>query len=146
MCSATRDDELLDGRVTSMAGLTLSSVNPMARLKPPRGIFGIPVVADAGATCGDGFVQYSPEGPEKAADGVGRQVGSTGRRMDSGPVESLIAVDVAHAADRLLIEQQRFDLPSSAEQAAPRWKRDLEGVSRHRGKSPADPRFYFRGV
>jgi hypothetical protein len=75
----------------------------------------------------------------KAAELRRIEIGGAGQLVNSRPVENLIAVDVPNAADRLLVKQQRLDLPAATQQPGQVRPGEIQRLDPYPGKRPSDP-------
>src|SRR4051812_1050576 len=70
---------------------------------------GVAVVAKAGAPGLDGFLENSHERIMKSRSLAGGEGGGGAGRVDSGPPQSFVRVDVPYSGDGLLVHQHLFD-------------------------------------
>jgi len=59
--------------------------------------------------------------------------------VKSGPMQRLVAIDVAHAPEDLLIKQQGFDLSAAGQSTGKFLARHCESVRADRWPLPPDP-------
>jgi hypothetical protein len=130
-----------NGGPASSARLTLAPVDPVPGLELAGCTLRVSVVAHARSAQGDSLGQHPPQSVVEFSARRRGQIRRTGQRMDASPVQGLIAVNVAHAAEWVLIQQQGFDLPTAGDQLSPLGQRDPQRIGRYRRNPPTDPTF-----
>lgn len=91
-------------------------VNAVAKLKLATPTFGIHVIGNGRAAQANCFQQHGADGSMEIAKLAGLERGSQTRGMDSGAPQTFVRVDVAHAAQDALVEQERFDAGAASTQ------------------------------
>ena len=84
-------------------------VNAVAKLKLAALAIGIYVIGNGRAAQSDGFQEHSADGAMEIAELARLERRRQSHGMDSGSPQTFVRVDVAHAAQDALVEQERFD-------------------------------------
>ena len=103
----------MDGGATVVARLIPAAVDTVAGLEAALGAGGGAVVAQRRPSIADSLAEEPPDGPQQGPASRLIELGGQGQRMDAGGVESFVAVNVAQAGDRPLVQQQGLDLPAA---------------------------------
>ena len=69
----------------------------------------VAIVAETRSPGVDRFAQDAGEGLMQSPDLIGREGGGGTRRVDAGPPQAFVRVDVSHSGDGLLVHQHLLD-------------------------------------
>jgi hypothetical protein len=108
MGAAASDDEALDGCPAAGAAATMAAIDAQALLKAARTAEGVDIIGDRRASEADSFAEDLANRSPEAGEFLFAQVGPLAHRMKAGAPEAFVGVDVAQAAQHVLIEQERF--------------------------------------
>src|SRR5579884_1253161 len=98
-----------NGGTTARAGLAFATVYLVHILEAAAAAFRVHVVGDGGSFALDGRAQNAGHRAVETASAVCAEAGGEGAGMDGGLEQRFVGIDVAHAADEALIQQQRLD-------------------------------------
>src|SRR5581483_9456798 len=136
--AAAANDNALDGRAADQAGFAFAPVNAVLELEKAGVAVCVDIVGNRGAAGGDGFVEDRLEPVEEALHLVAAHAGSAAARADAGAEQRLVGVDVAHAAQQLLVQERALHRrPAAAEQAGEEFESDVERLGSGGGESVA---------
>jgi hypothetical protein len=91
-------------------------VNAVAKLKFAALAIGIHVIGNGRAAQANRLQQYCADGSVETAKLAGLERGSQMRGMNARSPETFVRVDVSHAAEDSLVEQERFDAGTASTQ------------------------------
>jgi hypothetical protein len=117
MRAALRHQRATDGRAAHHTRLTGALVDAMFELKESATAFGVDVIGDGGAALFDGLGEHFDDGLVQFPDAFGAQARANGQGMNAGAEEGFIGIDIADAADEMLIEQDGLDAGFAALEA-----------------------------
>src|SRR5262245_20542709 len=100
------DARLLDLVAAPRARLTLAAVDPELALHRALGSVGGAVVAKRCALAGDPEPERPADSLDERAELLGRQLVSRPKRVEAGPPQRLVGVDVPHAGEQSLVEDE----------------------------------------
>src|SRR5581483_3219113 len=121
--AAAANDNALDGRAGDQAGFAFAPVN---------------AVLEREKAGGDRLVEDRLEPVEESLHLVAAHAGSAAARADAGAEQRLVGVDVAHAAQQLLVQERALHRrPAAAEQAGEEFEADVERLGAGGGESVA---------
>ncbi len=116
MRGAAADLDTLDRALTALAGLVFAAINFEAIAKLAHVAVGITVIAEGSAAEPDGLLENGFYVLQQPADFFLRNGSAEGFRMDAGGKEGFVGVNVAEAADAILVEQKGFYRTLTVEQ------------------------------
>ena len=105
---AAADDDADDLTAAGRAGLALAGVDEELVLHRPLLAAAVAVVVDRGAAVVDPGLQGGDDGVAQRLQVLGLHRAGGRERVQAGPVERLVGVDVADAGDPGLVEQERL--------------------------------------
>lgn len=70
---------------------------------------GVDVIGNGGAAGGDGLGEDGLDGAEKVGEAGAAEAGGEGKGMNAGSEEGFVGIDIAHAAQKALVEQEGLD-------------------------------------
>lgn len=107
--TAPGDDDAADFCAAAKARLAGALIDAMARLKFSAIPFRVHVIGNRRTFHANRFVQNQADFFVQARDFIRREIGAEALRMNPRAPQGLIGVDIAHATERALIEQERLD-------------------------------------
>ena len=113
MRAALTDEDAFDFRAANIASLAGALVDLEVILKAAPAVDPI----DAGAIAANPFLQYVAYRQQKAFGFLASETVGETQRVQPGQVQGFVGVDVAHARQEVLVEQQRLDLAFVLDQA-----------------------------
>ena len=118
MSAALGDYDAADLGSTSDAGQIGPLVDAVGILKAATVSVGIHVIGYRGSTAFDGFSEDFLNRKVKAEDTRAAEGCGNALRMDAGAEQGFIGIDIAHAAEHGLVEENRFDRGFALRQAS----------------------------
>jgi hypothetical protein len=120
-CRAARLSDALHHAPTALgwARLSCTAIYGKGVLKVAQGAVSGAIIAQRGATCGDGIIEYIADQRHETFGTAGwpatgcRKAAGLPAWAEFGPVKRLTHIDIAKACDVALIEQKRFKVSGS---------------------------------
>src|SRR5205823_2065152 len=106
--TASAHHELADRGAAARAGLAGAAVDQEAILERAAGTVDVAEVVDRRALGLDAGAERLLDPDAQALPVAGGEPAGRPQRMDPGPEEGLVGIDVAHAGDSLLVEHERL--------------------------------------
>jgi hypothetical protein len=108
MGAAAGYDCAADGCAAAETLFAVALINAVAQLEASALAFGVHVIGNGGASQADGFEKHPADGSMEFAKLGGLERGSQTRGMNAGAPQAFVRVDVSHASQDALVEQERF--------------------------------------
>src|SRR5262245_34079630 len=112
--SAAAGARLLDLVAAAKARLAVPAVDAELGLHPPRGAVGVAVVAQRGALPRDAAPERPLDPTHERLQLFRLEVACRAQRMEAGPPERLVGIDVSDAGEHALVEDDGLEGRSAA--------------------------------
>lgn len=135
MGAPLRNQNAFDGRGAGAAGLPSAPVDAVEELETPPVTVAVDVVGDGRPAHDDGLPEQLLDGAVEALQARFAELSANQERMQTGPKQSLVDVDVAQAPKKLLIEQEGLETSAATgEERGEVDKSDFERIGSLRRK------------
>src|ERR1051326_5234967 len=109
MAASSADDDAFDRRLADQAGLMFAPVNAELELEEPFVAFGIDVIRNRRSASRNRFLQHLGDRLVEPSQLIARERSRATTRPHSCAEQRLVGVDIADAAQQLLVEQRALD-------------------------------------
>jgi len=127
-----------DGRSAHQARLAFAAIDSMLKLKKSFLAVGIDIIGNRRSAERDGLAQHFPHRSMQFGQLLPRDGGRAAARTDAGPKQRFVGINVAHAAQQLLIQQRTLDGSLAAAKSAMNCSSLTSNGSTPPGSKPPD--------